>query len=316
MKKDLKKGLEMIDEGLKIVYTVLSEDGDVEEKQPATKSGKKTDKAKSAPAEKVKKDGKVTTAKKEKESDELTHESIDEMGYMELKAQCAKYELGGKGSVDELRDKLHEYLDGDSDVDEDDDDSTEDKESLTDYVTEMLEGYEDSEIADLLSSAGITPKGKRTALISKVVEAVEQGTISFDDEDATDDSVDEAESADDEDDAPMTEEREKATDKKVKSITAKHKKGNITDKDVKAFLEEYFSYLDSRERKALLKQSSDELFDLYVQVQCSLIDDDGEEHELEDGYYINDELYCCGQAVEEVDDELTCPVCGSVYSEE
>ena len=47
----------------------------------------------------------------------------------------------------------------------------EEETTLYDQIVTDLEGYSDEELADILSSVGVSPKGKRQALLAKIVSS-------------------------------------------------------------------------------------------------------------------------------------------------
>ena len=53
----------------------------------------------------------------------------------------------------------------------------------------------------------------------------------------------------------------------------------------------------------------------YMEVMKRCIDSDGELHEGGDAYEINDEYFCCGHKLKEVDGKFVCEVCGAEYEQ-
>lgn len=214
------------------------------------------------------------------------------------------------------------------DADEDDVDNIDE---VTQNVLDIVEDMETSEIADILSDAGLSPKGKRQALIDKVIKAVKDGTISIDDEDdgedieedveededIVEDTEDEAEDfgPNDFDNPNMTDERREALEaldgqlrkdykaKKIKLVTMK--------KELKAFYDG-----DDEALEAIAEMKSDEILDNYIDMKQLFIGDDGEENETESPYSVNGEYYCCGMPLtyNEDDNTFICEVCGSEYN--
>jgi hemerythrin-like domain-containing protein len=91
-------------------------------------------------------------------------------------------------------------------------------------------------------------------------------------------------------------------------IREAYKDKELSDKEIADYLDSYFN-----EKQ---KGTKAEKLNMYVEIQRSLVDDDGEVHEFEDPYYVNDEAYCCGHELKEVDGELYCEVCGTSYDNE
>lgn len=193
----------------------------------------------------------------------------------------------------------------------------EDEQSLYDQVVADLEGYSDEELADILSDIGISPKGRRQALLAKIVQAIEDGKLEWAEDE--EDSVTEEQPPVDveqvqeektgEDDFEGTEARKQACWQEYDSIEADYNKGNLSHKDIIKFLKDYYNgrYVSKGEEQDL---------DEYIAIQCELIDDEGIKHELADPYYIGDDICCCGQVLKELQDGLLCEICGSEYVNE
>ena len=210
---------------------------------------------------------------------------------------------------------------------EDDDEDVDDIDEVTQNVLDIVEDMETSEIADILSDAGLSPKGKRQALIDKVIKAVKDGTISIDDEDdgedveededTVEDTEDEAEDfgPNDFDNPNMTDERREALEalngQLRKDFKAKKLKLTTMKKELKAFYDG-----DDEALEAIAEMKSDEILDNYIDMKQLFIDDDGEENETESPYSVNGEYYCCGMPLtyNEDDNTFICEVCGSEYN--
>ena len=191
--------------------------------------------------------------------------------------------------------------------------------SLYDQVVADLEGYSDEELADILSEIGVSPKGRRQALLAKIVQAIEDGQLEWSDEEEAEESepvkeptvdvkeVDEEEP--EEDDFVGTEARKHACWEECEELEQQIDKGELSHKEVLKYLKDYFN-------GKYVSKGVDEDFNEYIAIQCDLIDDEGEKHELADPYYVGDDICCCGQVLKELKDGLFCEICGTEYESE
>lgn len=327
---------------------------------------------KSAP----KKVEKATSAKKSvSATTEYTEEDLEDMSYNDLKKLCKELGIPAIGSRAEIVEKIlsgdtsetedeevkeapapkktrgktataskkapakEEVIEEDDD-DEDEEDSDEESEETTlDLVKEATEDMSDEDIANLLVENGISAKGKRQALIDKLVKAIDEGIISFeDDEDEDneepeeeekpakkssakskkeeepeeDEEIEEDEEVEENPDVlKFSKKRKAAFDKRKKELIAARKSGKLKDKSIKSYVSNYYNG-----EVDLEDLSAEELFDHYLELISLTIDDDGEVYDSEECYSINDNVYCCGHPCEydESTGEYTCSVCESVYS--
>lgn len=219
-----------------------------------------------------------------------------------------------KGKIAEEKEEVVEEDDINEDV-EGDDEETEKDNTLYDRVVADLEGYSDEELADILSDIGISPKGKRQALLSKIVQAIEEEKLEWADEGAEDEEtteVDEDTTANEEGGEEeeeefdfVTEARKTACLELEDEIRADFKKKKITPKSILKFLKEY--------NEEYVSQGTQDDLENYIYVHFMLIDEDGELHELADPYYLGDDTMCCGEVLKEVDEDLVCEICGTSY---
>ena len=145
-------------------------------------------------------------------------------------------------------------------------------------------------------------------MIAKLAKAVEEGKISLDDgEEEPDVDEQEVESEEetkedlinDYDNPDMTAERKEALKKFDKGLKLLKKKTSL--EDATDFIGQVYETDDLED---------EEIFDSFFDLKKRLIDDDGDAHELNDGYYLNGEIACCGSYL---DDNGKCPVCGEEY---
>lgn len=211
------------------------------------------------------------------------------------------------------------------DVEDGDEEELEDtKDSLYDQVVADLEGYTDEELADILSDIGISPKGRRQALLAKIVQAIEDGKLEWEDEES-DGEVQEqalnermsnresepevAQEDFEEDDFVGTEARKQACWDECDHLETSFEKGEISHKEVIKYLKDYYN-------GKYVSQGEDADIEEYIAIQCDLIDDEGEKHEMSDPYYIGDDVFCCGAKLKELNGDLYCEHCGVTYENE
>ena len=246
-------------------------------------------------------------------------------------------------SVDEEVDEEVEEEQPESDLGDPDMEDVE-EETLADKVVKATEDMTNEDLVELLDSYQLPVKGKRQALIDRVIQAVEDGIIDFDaddgeseeeDEGAINDSADEevedaevvndsseedSEEADEEEEkqpakkvVPLKKEKLSPRDKACKdyedSVRAEVEDGDISRKDM-------IDYINKRmgTKSRMTKTSDEELLNKYIELQLTLIDDDGNLHEEEEPYELNGEYHCCGEPLKDnKDGTFKCSVCNAVY---
>lgn len=207
-----------------------------------------------------------------------------------------------------------EEIDMEDEEDLDEDALPEGETTLYDQVVLDLEGYSDEELADILSEVGVSPKGRRQALLAKIVQAIEDGKLEWEEEseeseEATEPSKDVEPQDDqevDEDGFVGTEARKQASYEECDKIEEDIARGNISMKEIIKFLKEYHN-------GKYVSQGEDADIEEYMAIQCDLIDDEGTKHDLADPYYVGDDVYCCGAMLKELNEDLYCEHCGTTY---
>jgi hypothetical protein len=123
----------------------------------------------------------------EESEDGYTEEELKELEEEELLELAEHYEIEpsykGKGKAKKLQKKalISAILEAQEEALGDEDGEEEDEE--VDYVEELgLKEMEVEELAELLEEYGLSTKGKKQALIDRIVTAIEDGTIELDDE--------------------------------------------------------------------------------------------------------------------------------------
>lgn len=204
-----------------------------------------------------------------------------------------------------------------------------DNDPLYAKVVEVVADMDNEDLADILADIGISAKGKREALVEKVVQAVRDGLLDFDDEEEVEDTsapakvstgapvpvdVDEEEEdlTNDIDNPEMTEARKNAILAQDSNIRKQFKKGEVTRDNLVEFLQ---SFYDTDEDMS--NMSDDEVLDTYIDAVCRLVDDDGDLIE-EGAYTLNGEPACCGRVLAYSEDTnlFICEHCGEEYEAE
>lgn len=230
MNKDLRKALELIvselSNGELVLTDVVKEAKDEVAEKRASKKGKKEE-----PKEEVKEDDTVES--------EYSMEELKAMTQAELKALAKELGVSVRGSKSAILGRILEKLDV-AEVEEEEPVTEEADEEVEndDTVQEALEELELEDLADLCEQAELSTKGKKQALIARLMTAHNAGEIDltdfFEEEDITDE-VDEEIEEDAVDEIKLEEILEAQDLKTIKAI-AKKLKIKVALKDKKPAL--------------------------------------------------------------------------------
>lgn len=339
------KGLNMVAEAIKAEGADADENSAPAKRTPAgRKASEKKAPAKSAPAKKTADEDEDDSA------GEYTYEELMDMPYNDMKKYAKSVGVTAMGSREKIvNDILKTYgVEAPDEEDEDEDEAPnkkapaskkapagkktpaskksapveeedeedEEEDEVTAQVNEAVKDMEDSEIAELLKQAGLPSKGKRTALIARVIKGVKDEVIDLDgeededeDEESIYDSLNDYENNEEipEERAAAIKKFEAATNKKVKAKTLKMAM-------IKKALTAYYG-----DEADLSEAGDEELVEAYIDMKCRFIDDEGDNYDgTDDAYYVNGMLACHGYICEESEDgsSLVCPVCGAEYENE
>lgn len=339
------KGLNMVAEAIKAEGADADENSAPAKRTPAgIKASEKKAPAKSAPAKKTADEDEDDSA------GEYTYEELMDMPYNDMKKYAKSVGVTAMGSREKIvNDILKTYgVEAPDEEDEDEDEAPkkkapaskkapagkktpaskksapveeedeedEEEDEVTAQVNEAVKDMEDSEIAELLKQAGLPSKGKRTALIARVIKGVKDEVIDLDgeededeDEESIYDSLNDYENNEEipEERAAAIKKFEAATNKKVKAKTLKMAM-------IKKALTAYYG-----DEADLSEAGDEELVEAYIDMKCRFIDDEGDNYDgTDDAYYVNGMLACHGYICEESEDgsSLVCPVCGAEYENE
>ena len=230
MNKDLRKALELIvselSNGELVLTDVVKEAKDEVAEKRASKKGKKEE-----PKEEAKEDDTVES--------EYSMEELKAMTQAELKALAKELGVSVRGSKSAILGRILEKLDV-AEVEEEEPVTEEADEEVEpiDAVQEALEELELEDLADLCEQAELSTKGKKQALIARLMTAHNAGEIDltdfFEEEDITDE-VDEEIEEDAVDEIKLEEILEAQDLKTIKAI-AKKLKIKVALKDKKPAL--------------------------------------------------------------------------------
>ena len=238
--------------------------------------------------------------------------------------------------VDDVEDEvlIEDEDDAEEDYEEEEADEDDEEPSDLELLKAELEDYSLEELKEVLESVELSTKGKKQALISRIIQAVEDGIIAYGDDEEeieVEDDLDELvtdedeieveevtdeEESDDEEDYEDEEEEEELTVREQaqaeieERILEDYENGDLTDKQITKFLNEYSNgtFKTVNKKRSLNK---------YIEIMTELVDEDGDVVELGEPYYVGDDVaFCCGAELKEVDGDFYCEICGNEYEGE
>ena len=236
--------------------------------------------------------------------------------------------------VDDAEDEDDAEEEYEEEDDEEEADEDDEEPSDLELLKAELEDYSLEELKEVLESVELSTKGKKQALISRIIQAVEDGIIAYGDDEEeieVEDDLDELvtdedeieveevtdeEESDDEEDYEDEEEEEELTVREQaqaeieERILEDYENGDLTDKQITKFLNEYSNgtFKTVNKKRSLNK---------YIEIMTELVDEDGDVVELGEPYYVGDDVaFCCGAELKEVDGDFYCEICGNEYEGE
>ena len=345
--QEISRGLKLLAEGFTVLSQAFSEKvvtgvdlAKGEDRVVETVVNTKTNEIVSQ--KEVKKDVAPTKTEEPKEEGILTREDLNALSYNEVKALAKEKgvkAVGSKSTIidnilavtgeveDEQPEPQDEVIENEDVADETEDEVADEnveeedlnESNLYETVAKDLEDYSDEELADILSDVGLSPKGKRQALIAKIVQAIEDGLIEWSDGES-EESADEEEAVEEttkeintdyvDDNGEydfVTEARKTACMDLEKSIRNDFKAKKLSHKDI-------IKFLKGIDEEFVSGGAESDLED-YIYIQFNLVDEDGTLHEMSDPYYIGESVCCCGQELSQLEeDEFVCEICGESYT--
>ena len=185
-------------------------------------------------------------------------------------------------------------------------------------LEEVLEPLDRDEVKAICRKLGIKVLKKDTveSLRDKVTNfedtnllmetLIELGIVAFDEEELEEDEEDEIEVI--EPNYTGSKARIKAMKKIYTNTLEELEEGDITPKQVKTLLDKYHN--------GTWKGTKEENNLEYARIIAELVDDDGDQVDLEEAYYVGDDVYCCGAELKDVDGDFYCEHCGTTYSDD
>ena len=265
--------------------------------------------------------------------EEVTEDFLNELSYNELKAYAKLLGIKASGS----RVAITERILGASEVEEEVEEEVKEEKApkklgkkkedpveeepvddLGSKVEIATKDMSDEDLLDLLTDVGVKAKGKRQALVAKVVQAVREGLIEFDageeDNEVESEEVDfESVIKETEEYAQATPDRKKAIDEFIKETLLGISDESLTTDDMLSWLTQSFG-----EDFVSTLQNEDEVIVSYMDnIISRYIDDEGNFiEEPSTPYFINEVPFCCANELAYDDEEETynCSVCKSAYS--
>lgn len=187
-------------------------------------------------------------------------------------------------------------------------------------VTSAVADMTNEEIAEILIDAGLSATGKREALVARVIKAVKDGKIEFEDDEEESPAEEEAEeegngefSYNDPTNPDMTDARRTALEALESGTVSQLKSKAITHKEMSAWIAE-FRGTD----EGLKGLSKEDILSEYINLAALLIDDEGNESESGVPYTVNGIPFCCASPLthDEESNSYKCEICGGEFEDE
>lgn len=235
-------------------------------------------------------------------------EALEALGYYDEEDEEDTVEVS-----EEVIEQEEEEEEGEDETVEVTEEETEDEEDERVKIVEEygLEEFTVEELADICAKFDLSTKGKKQALIDRIVKGIMDGTIELEDEPE--------EEAQEEEKAPLKEVAEHDNPQRAKKeaeveadIRDKYEKGKLKDNEIKKFLDKYNE--GDPECAGCKGCSEEDMLECYIDIHKALVDDDGDLNEFEEPYVRDGEYFCCGRELKELENgNLYCQVCGTEY---
>ena len=260
----------------------------------------------------------------EEEDDEPADENeelqakLEQLDVEDLADLCNELEIPAKGKKQGLIARLMKaHMDGEVDLSDLEFEEAEEEEDIDEDegidVKEVLEEQPLKVLKALAKECNIklALKDKKDVVIEKLMGAdedalanalVEAGIIEIDDEEPepVEDEVEETEELEGTAFEGSEERQEKCIE--IFNETAEAiDTGDIEESDIREFFEDRFKGNKS-ELKKVENMDFGDLANMYCAIVANLVDDDGEEVELEEPYMVGDTPYCCGVPMKKLDE--------------
>ena len=332
---EMQKGLHAIADGFKILANAL----DVTEEVVRTpiKEEIQVEKVEVVEEEPKVEVEPVVEVEQEVQSDGYDRVSLEKMSYRELQQVAKDNDILATGKTEELLERIlaegssvtvgteevveeiveheEEVVEPVEEVIEEELEEIEETEVVltkADKIEKALEGYTEEELADVLNSIGVSPKGKRQALLAKIVKAVEDNLLEIEIEEEVDEEtgeIQEEPTVETKEEVEMTVPRQRAVAEAREEVKGMIKNGALSESQMNDLLayvyagEEFSPTLPLKEREEML-----------IEMYVNLVDDEGVSHELETPYEKDGEYACCSKVLrKKANGNLECTVCNQEY---
>lgn len=257
---------------------------------------------------------------------ELSREHLEGLSYRELQKVAKELDILATGKTEDilsriLEEPVVEVIESMEEVLEDEvleelieeiseEEVEEVEDTMSDKVDRALKDYSEEDLADVLVSVGKSPKGKRQALIAKIVKAIDEGLLELDLDEVEEEIEVEEEKIVEDRFEDMTEARRTTIPNVIKELDRLIETEEITENDLDTVLEGVYTRADGYTKKLPLKEK----IEMFKEVYVNLIDDEGEQHELGEPYLKNGIPSCCSKELVELNNgNVHCEVCSQEY---
>ena len=249
------------------------------------------------------------------ENEEL-QAKLEQLDVEDLADLCNELEIPAKGKKQGLIARLMKaHMDGEVDLSDLEFEEAEEEEDVDEDegidVKEVL-GEQPLKVLKAIAkecNIKLALKDKKDVVIEKLMGAdedalanalVEAGIIELDDDEPVEDGIEETEEVEEVTFEGSEERQEKCIE--IFNETAEAiDTGDIEESDIREFFEERFKGNKS-ELKKIENMDFGALANMYCSIVANLVDDDGEEVELEEPYMVGDTPYCCGVPMKKLDE--------------
>ena len=249
------------------------------------------------------------------ENEEL-QAKLEQLDVEDLADLCNELEIPAKGKKQGLIARLIKaHMDGEVDLSDLEFEEAEEEEDVDEDegidVKEVL-GEQPLKVLKAIAkdcNIKLALKDKKDVVIEKLMGAdedalanalVEAGIIELDEDEPVEDEVEETEELEGTVFEGSEERQEKCIE--IFNETAEAiENGDIEESDIREFFEDRFKGNKS-ELKKIENMDFGALANMYCSIVANLVDDDGEEVELEEPYMVGDTPYCCGVPMKKLDE--------------
>lgn len=251
------------------------------------------------------------------DEDEELQAKLEQLDVEDLADLCNELEIPAKGKKQGLIARLMKaHMDGEVDLSDLEFEEAEEEEDVDEDegidVKEVLEEQPLKVLKALAKECNIklALKDKKDVVIEKLMGAdedalanalVEAGIVDLADEpEPVEDEVEETEEVE-EVTFEGSEERQEKCIEIFEETAEAIENGDIEESDIREFFEDRFKGNKS-ELKKIENMEFGDLANMYCVIVANLVDDDGEEVELEEPYMVGDTPYCCGVPMKKLDE--------------